>query len=215
MQLKGPDMPKKGAINECNPGLVEFPAGKKVKLAPDHVVHRLWVFMASDEWGNELLHKLAAEYLAQHLDKPNLVVSVHEHGGWYLDFTHAKPGSNGPILVGTANDTATPSPERRRFWERVNGLPEVYVDSIRRETKPHQQPEANILFESGRFYVKKDGDNFRVWKVVTAAESDIMFPDLSLAILHCAQLDGKPMSAHKAVEIAKAIETRYDVAGAA
>ena len=42
-------------------------------------VYRACIHLANDEWGNELMQKIAEAYAAEHADKRPLIVSVHEH----------------------------------------------------------------------------------------------------------------------------------------
>ena len=102
-------------------------------VAHDHskFLYRLVIQLADNEWGNQLMDRVASEALVEHRDKPNLVVVVQEHAGWFLSYTHGRE------IVDTANDTAVLSHPAREFWEKVRGLPEVHLGYIRRNvTRP-------------------------------------------------------------------------------
>jgi hypothetical protein len=74
---------------------------------------KLWIFLGSREWGNELMRQVAMEALAT---DPSLdAVEVHEHGGWYLTFL--RDGT----IVGTANDQAQLSDSAVQFLRSING----------------------------------------------------------------------------------------------
>lgn len=105
---------------------------------PRFVVHHIVVQMGTGEWDNgELMQDIAKEQIKLHHDKA-IVVSVHEHGGWFLQFV-AHPDQAGDVMVvGTANDTATwrpPQIEMRRFLRESDW---VYMPSVKRPDKPRQ-----------------------------------------------------------------------------
>lgn len=56
------------------------------------------VYLASNEWGNETMRKVAMDYFATH--SVVQFVLVHEHGGWRLGYR--RDGS----FWGSANDCA-------------------------------------------------------------------------------------------------------------
>jgi hypothetical protein len=76
------------------------------------------VRMGDDQYGNELMDKLAQKALAEHSEPGAMViVNVQEHGGWFLDFAMI----NGKLCtVDSANDQAYKPPEIRAFWALVN-----------------------------------------------------------------------------------------------
>lgn len=83
------------------------------------IATQLYIRMADNEWSSNCpMDALAKEQLELHKDVPNLVVYVNEHAGWYLGYAMV---DGRMVIVDTANDAATVSPERRRFWERVKG----------------------------------------------------------------------------------------------
>ncbi len=59
---------------------------------------KLWIFLGSKEWGNEIMRQVARD--AFDADPSLDAVQVNEHGGWYLTFL--RDGT----VVGTANDQA-------------------------------------------------------------------------------------------------------------
>ena len=80
----------------------------------------VYVRMADDEWqSSHDMTKIAAEQFALHPERP-LVVNVQEHAGWWLEYSMS--GDN-LIVVGTANDGATISDDRREFWKKYGKVP--------------------------------------------------------------------------------------------
>lgn len=91
------------------------------------MIYRVYVYLASNEWGNELMKKIADEYAAQS-DKRPLVVEVHEHAGWYLSYVYGAPNIADGTTCGTANDAAHISQDIIKFWRGVDKeeiLPEI------------------------------------------------------------------------------------------
>ncbi len=75
---------------------------------------RIWEeHLAPDEWGSDLMKRIADERFAKDasIDK----VRVHEHGGWYLSWNRAG------VCVGTANDMAILCPEAREWGKQFTG----------------------------------------------------------------------------------------------
>lgn len=94
------------------------------------IAHSLTIQMGEKEYDSNCpMGDLAAEQFALHHDKYNLLVCVREHGGWYLEFGLV----NGKMaIVGTANDSASVTQERRQFWERVKLARWEHLPIIRR-----------------------------------------------------------------------------------
>ena len=42
------------------------------------IVYRAYIHLGNNEWGNELMQKVAEAYAAEHADKRPLIVSLHE-----------------------------------------------------------------------------------------------------------------------------------------
>ena len=64
------------------------------------VVYRAYIHLGGDEWGNELMCQVADAYAAEHCDKRPLIVTVHEHAGWFLSFLYGAPGiANGANIA--------------------------------------------------------------------------------------------------------------------
>ncbi len=68
-------------------------------------VYRVYIHLGRDEWGNELMQNLAAAYAQQHAERP-IIVTVHEHAGWFLSFLYGATGIRDGTICGTANDDA-------------------------------------------------------------------------------------------------------------
>ena len=68
--------------------------------------YRTYVHLAANEWGNELMRRIADQYAGQ-TDKRPLIVSAHEHGGWHLSYLYGAPGIADGTVCGTANDAAS------------------------------------------------------------------------------------------------------------
>ena len=45
------------------------------------IAFRVYIYLGAEEYGNDLMWRIADQYAAQS-DKRPLVVEVHEHGGW-------------------------------------------------------------------------------------------------------------------------------------
>ena len=97
----------------------------------ERTVTQLWVQMAHNEWSStHPMHLIAQEQFALHPEVQNLVVYVQEHAGWYLAYGML---DGKMVIVDTANDAATITGERRRFWERVRGSKWHTLPTVRRE----------------------------------------------------------------------------------
>lgn len=83
------------------------------------------VYLASNEW-SDAMGKARDEYFARYPEYPLMVVTVHEHGGWWLQYL--RDGT----IVGTANDAARLSDKAEAFRELVKGLPVEYLPEQRR-----------------------------------------------------------------------------------
>ena len=89
------------------------------------------VHLADNEWGNELMLKVATELLDQHRDDPYYFVTVYEHAGWFLSYARI----DGEIrIVSTANDAAVFPDVVRNWWKQVNQETSgyIHVPAIRR-----------------------------------------------------------------------------------
>lgn len=78
------------------------------------------VKMADHEYESASLRMddLAREQFTIHHDKmEHLMVTVNEHAGWFLSYAMV---DGIMVIVETANDAATVTPERRQFWSRIN-----------------------------------------------------------------------------------------------
>lgn len=51
------------------------------------IVYRTYIYLSSREWGNELMKAVADAYVERADERP-LIVSVHEHAGWFLSFLY-------------------------------------------------------------------------------------------------------------------------------
>jgi hypothetical protein len=87
------------------------------------------VQLAADEWASGgFMEKARDEYFAQYPESthPLMVVTVHEHGGWWLQYM--RDGT----IVGTANDAAVLSVKATAFRELVKRIELQYLPTIRR-----------------------------------------------------------------------------------
>ena len=102
---------------------------------PQTTTFWLDVYLGDREWGNELMSKVARETLESHPDKPWLMVTVHEHGGWWLSYAYKahqrEAGRLKVIIVATANDTAVPNQDCVE-WHAAAPTKIEYIGSIRR-----------------------------------------------------------------------------------
>jgi hypothetical protein len=96
----------------------------------DNKMHRLWVHMADHEWGNRKMDSLALEYAARHANKRPLIITVHEHGGWWLSYLF--DDQHHGLIVGTANDMARLSPAATAAGERYKDYEPAYSGCYRR-----------------------------------------------------------------------------------
>jgi len=102
-------------------------------------VTTLLIHMADDEWGNELMYKLAEDAIRAHPECECLVVKVYEHAGWFLQFAML----NGELkVVGTANDGAVFSDEVRAFHRLCRDLTFEELPYIRRQNAVDAQVKA-------------------------------------------------------------------------
>lgn len=93
------------------------------------IVYRTYIYLSSREWGNELMKAVADAYVERADERP-LIVSVHEHAGWFLSFLYGIPGIRDGTICGTANDRAA---LRREVLEFGNGVDDVkFLEDIRR-----------------------------------------------------------------------------------
>lgn len=86
-------------------------------------MNRVYIFLASDEWGNELMRRVADEY-AKTAKRP-LIVCVHEHAGWFLSFLYGAPGIEDGTICGTANDGASLDPAVLEFGKTITRIEEL------------------------------------------------------------------------------------------
>jgi hypothetical protein len=91
-------------------------------------VYRAYVHMGSDEWGNELMTKVANAYAKEHADKRPLIVSVYEHAGWFLSFLYGAAGISDGRICGTANDDAVLPKSVLEFGKSIDA--EKYLEDI-------------------------------------------------------------------------------------
>jgi hypothetical protein len=83
---------------------------------------KLWIKLADNEWGNELMVQVAMEAFTS---DPSLdAVQVNEHAGWYVTFL--RDGT----IVSTANDQAHLSNRAREFLNTIYGYD--FAGEIRR-----------------------------------------------------------------------------------
>ena len=151
------------------------------------ILHELNVHMASFEWSStHPMEQIADELFEKYKDLENLVIRVYEHAGWYLIF--AKEGEK-TIIVGTANDAATITPERQRFWERVKGAEHRQLPTIRRgeesALKHRMQvalnlPDSDFDFHATDLYVRATPEarkwlkeNYAHYSIITLFVSQI------------------------------------------
>jgi len=91
------------------------------------------VYLTADEWGTDLMTKVADEYFAETLlSNPWQLLYVHEHAGWALGF--ARVGGRVRV-VASANDAAVYSPEVQAFRSRTYSMPREDLPEIRRPAK--------------------------------------------------------------------------------
>ncbi len=65
------------------------------------------VFLAENEWGNQIMREVAAEWFKDHPDCN--FVQIYEHAGWWLAFHRGDME-----VIGTANDRAIMRDDRPR-----------------------------------------------------------------------------------------------------
>lgn len=91
----------------------------------------IYVHLADNEWGNELMGKIALETFTAHPDKENLFVEVNEHGGWFL--IYFKDGDE-VTTVGSANDMAVYGGWKNEIRKTLYGkdVEWTYLPEVRR-----------------------------------------------------------------------------------
>ena len=94
-----------------------------VHLSDDEYQHGRRV---NGEWvqDGDNMRKAAREVFAAHPDKPHMVATVLEHGGWSLSFY--KDGT----IVGTANDTAVLSREAHAIANHLKDAKREYLPEV-------------------------------------------------------------------------------------
>lgn len=92
-------------------------------------VYHISIHLADNEWGHELMEKVAKEWLADHPEFEPVEVEVWEHGGWFLTYNRQM------AVVDTANDMAEMSDECVKFYELTTGFDYKFLGSIRRTAK--------------------------------------------------------------------------------
>lgn len=91
------------------------------------IVHRVTIYLGTNEWGNALMVRVAREYLEAHPDQRPALIDVYEHAGWFLSFTEEL------VCADTANDTAALSRPGRDWIARHRDDPREYHACIRRD----------------------------------------------------------------------------------
>jgi hypothetical protein len=94
------------------------------------VVYRAYIYLADDEWGNGLMDTVAKVYAEEHADKRPLIVTVHEHAGWFLSYLYGAPGISDGTICGTANDDAVLPRGVLDFGKKIDD--DRFVENIRR-----------------------------------------------------------------------------------
>lgn len=95
------------------------------------VLYKLYIHLADDEWGNALMHRVAEEALSdpRYEERQPLVVCVHEHAGWTLEFALL----DGRVtVVSSANDLAVYHGDAARFREEFRDASVRFAGTIRR-----------------------------------------------------------------------------------
>lgn len=94
-------------------------------------VYLLRIYLADNEWGNELMQEVAKEAFSTHEGQLSpFVVDVREHAGWFLQYTLIDKKM---VVVGTANDMANFGVDAQLFRERIWGAEIVELPEIRRQ----------------------------------------------------------------------------------
>ena len=87
------------------------------------------VFLGDKEWGNEKMIGVANSMFNVYRDTPYLVVEVHEHGGWWLQYARI----NGvTTVVGSANDMACYPDHVKNYHAEIRGMRTTMLPTIRR-----------------------------------------------------------------------------------
>jgi hypothetical protein len=90
-------------------------------------IAQVFVFLGAKEYGNDKMRAVADQVAAQLLppkefsnqpDRDALLLNVHEHGGWFLQYFY--DANNKGKIVGTANDTAQFDGETKALRARLN-----------------------------------------------------------------------------------------------
>ena len=113
------------------------------------VVYRAYIHLGGDEWGNELMCEVADAYAAEHADKRPLIVTVHEHAGWFLSFLYGAPGIANGTICGTANDDAVLPRAVIEFGKSIDG-DKFWNTSVAIVFLPSVSPVAVMYFRTER-----------------------------------------------------------------
>lgn len=82
------------------------------------IAYKVWTRIGDAEWGNEPMDRKAAEVSAVVPERP-LLVSVQEHGGWWLVYAFGVAGVDDGGIVDSANDCAVFPAAVNAFWRAM------------------------------------------------------------------------------------------------
>ena len=112
-------------------------------------IHRINVHLADDEFGNALMEQIARALIDANPDK-NLLVTVYEHAGWFLQYVKHPRDLTRLLIVGTANDMAVLSLEAEQYIHRLRqaeaeqDLDLVILPEIRRSVDGDGSPASTL-----------------------------------------------------------------------
>jgi hypothetical protein len=87
------------------------------------------IYLADNEWQSDgSMERVAREAFAN--DPELTLVSVCEHGGWWLQYVM---DDDRLLIIGTANDLAKFSPEQMEIKQKLRASKWTYRECIRRQ----------------------------------------------------------------------------------
>jgi hypothetical protein len=109
------------------------------------IIKILWIHLAPDEWGSELMERVATNEFRARGCPSDLLIEVYEHAGWSLSYIWDE-ASERVIVVESANDSAV-FQGKAAEWRSTRKeamldetLEYKYLGCIRREDKRESQP---------------------------------------------------------------------------
>lgn len=93
---------------------------KTLAVKTGKTIAHVEIMLAGNEWGSRLMTEVATAAIAAAIDRKHLLVTVVEHGGWWLKYAYLNDCE--VVVVGSANDQAEYSKRVIEWWTWANSL---------------------------------------------------------------------------------------------